>query len=273
MYKIRYSQMGGGDDNDKVEQDNDATDISTTNNNVNPPLITAINDKNMGKITELLNNPDIDVNSPDKDGYGPLFAAIEKDNIEIFNKLIDSQKIDINKSFETFTPLMIIATLNKVAIVKLLLARSDIDVNAKTNDGITALIAAVKNNNDDIVKLLLTRSDIDVNANFSIESEYTDRSDKYTALSYAKKFNKQKIIKLFENKLKNSCSTATSINSYMQKKCPTESTANKILALLQDEHADDEPLEDIQAGGYYIKYLKYKQKYLDLKRGSRGHRS
>ena len=52
----------------------------------------------------------------------------------------------------------------KTEIVELLLAKKDIDVNIKDNDGETPLHKAVEVGVTEIVKLLLSKENIDMNA-------------------------------------------------------------------------------------------------------------
>jgi ankyrin repeat protein len=50
------------------------------------------------------------------------------------------------------------------AIVKLLLARNDVDVNLKDGGGWSPLFYAIGKGDDAIVKVLLSRDDVDVNS-------------------------------------------------------------------------------------------------------------
>jgi len=134
-------------------------------------------------VRELLKCPGIDVNV--KHGGDPKYAYM--------NKYIDGN-----------TPLIFACSLNhyknpdNVEIVKELLKHPGIDVNAKSNNGTTALINACRNcdyyiykydvqkNALEIVKELLKCKDIN----------YNDKDDTgMTALMYAYKNNSTKIIK------------------------------------------------------------------------------
>ena len=93
-----------------------------------------------------------------------MLAAING-KTEIVKLLLTRPDIDINaKDNNGDTPLMLAAINGKTEIVKLLLTRPDIDINAKDNNGDTPLMLAAINGKPKIVELLLARRDIDINA-------------------------------------------------------------------------------------------------------------
>lgn len=61
------------------------------------------------------------------------------------------------------TAMIISAHYGRTEIAKVLIARSDIDVNVHGNGGFTALMIAVETDRTDIVEMLIARPDIDVN--------------------------------------------------------------------------------------------------------------
>ena len=51
-----------------------------------------------------------------------------------------------------------------MAVVKLFLARDDVDISSKDSHGGTPLLLAAKNGHEAVVKLLLARDDVNVNS-------------------------------------------------------------------------------------------------------------
>ena len=98
-----------------------------------------------------------------------LILACENGHIEIVRMLLTRSDIDVNKTDGSrFTALMYAITEGNIEIVQILLTRSDIDVNMENRWGCTALVYAILNGHIEIVKMLLTRSDIDVNRKYSL---------------------------------------------------------------------------------------------------------
>ena len=62
------------------------------------------------------------------------------------------------------TCLMWAAENGHEAVVRLLLEKEDVDINAKDNEGMTSLLQAVRCGKDAVARLLLKRVDIDINA-------------------------------------------------------------------------------------------------------------
>jgi ankyrin repeat protein len=82
-------------------------------------------------------------------------AAAANGNTAVVKLLLARDDTDLNSKDEhDGTPLIAAATLGHTAVVKLLLRMDGIDLDAKTIDGETALSLAAKFGNDAAVKLL-----------------------------------------------------------------------------------------------------------------------
>ena len=90
--------------------------------------------------------------------------AVYCNEIDTIKKYL-SEDINPNESISStgVTPLLIATYKGHSDIIKLLLERSDIQINVQENSGVTALINAANNGHADIVKLLLAHPDIQVN--------------------------------------------------------------------------------------------------------------
>lgn len=152
--------------------------------------------KNRVEIAKNLIEKKANVNAKDKEGSTPLIFAIVGDpkgsaSTEAVKLLLDNNAdVNIHRTHDGFTPLMAAVAKNDLTIVKLLLAKGA-DVNAKSKDGITALIVAAASDNKgsvitDIAKLLLEKG-ADVNAK---------PEQGMSALTAAKKSNKQDLINI-----------------------------------------------------------------------------
>lgn len=117
-----------------------------------------------------------------------LLKASRHGHVEVVKLLLARSVIDVNfKDRMTETPLSWAAVTGDEVIVKLLLARSDVDINPTNFLGMTPLLWAARWDNNAIVKLLLARSDVDIN--------HTDFSG-YTPLSAAAQNGLEAVVKL-----------------------------------------------------------------------------
>jgi ankyrin repeat protein len=94
-----------------------------------------------------------------------LHLAAERGHEAVVKLLLARSDINVNASdVRGETPLLYAAERGHKAVVKLLLAQSDINVNASDNLGRTPLMNAAKGGHEAAVKLLLAQSNINVNA-------------------------------------------------------------------------------------------------------------
>ena len=98
-------------------------------------------------------------------GLTPLSWAAFKGHETIVRLLIGKYGIDINaKDDERRTPLIWAARHGYEAVVRLLIEKDGIDINAKDDEGATPLILAAINGSEAIVRLLIGKDGIDINA-------------------------------------------------------------------------------------------------------------
>ncbi len=151
-------------------------------------LSLAVKDGHKEIVTMLLKHPDIDVNAT---YFTPLTRAIQRDDEDMVRLLLKHPKIKV-KEHNMMSPLFTAVVNGREEIVKLLLKKGA-DINEKTLQSTTPLIASVLFGQPRITNLLLNQPNIDVNAR-----NYEGK----TALDIAEEFGYKKIVKLFHAKLK-----------------------------------------------------------------------
>ena len=101
----------------------------------------------------------------DESGRTPLFWAASGGHEAVVRLLIERDGVDINaKDNDSWTPLMSAATRGHEAVVRLLIERDGVDINAKYNDGRTPLLFAASRGYEAVVRLLIERDGVDLNA-------------------------------------------------------------------------------------------------------------
>ena len=126
-------------------------------------LMKAISDGNIELAKLLLSQPDIDVNLQDRDGNSALLRACVYGHSEIVKKLLTFDNINVNiENWYGSTPLLVAICQGYTDIAMDLLRHNRIDINLYTCS--TALIKACAYKNEEVVRELLSREDIDVNA-------------------------------------------------------------------------------------------------------------
>ncbi|MCM1324813.1 MAG: ankyrin repeat domain-containing protein [Acetobacter sp.] len=115
-------------------------------------LTAAIKMKNLALAEKIIDVAEIyiDVNAD----YTPLVSAIEAEDITLIKQLLTKAEIDVNACGLSEVPPLICA-VKSPEIVKLLLDRRELNVRRKDSKGNTALIAAVRENAYETVKLLV----------------------------------------------------------------------------------------------------------------------
>lgn len=111
------------------------------------------------------------------------WIALYTQNIPALEKLIANKKFNINLRDSTgVTGLMYLASKHgyyfntelRKTVLKLL-QRKDLDINAESKSGNTALLNAITSNYDEVLEFLLKRKDLDIN--------HTRKHDNYSALN------------------------------------------------------------------------------------------
>ncbi|KAK2772638.1 hypothetical protein FQN53_004485 [Emmonsiellopsis sp. PD_33] len=130
----------------------------------NPPLTFAIGKAYLDMAEFLLGlDQDVGVNIDSLFGI-PLIAAIEGGHENIVKLLLDRQDVDVNAmNFVRQTPISKAILSGHENMVKLLLKHKDINVNSINGVRGTPLITALRSGSENIVKLLLEFKDVDPN--------------------------------------------------------------------------------------------------------------
>ncbi|MCX5925631.1 MAG: ankyrin repeat domain-containing protein [Candidatus Dependentiae bacterium] len=127
-------------------------------------IFSAIKRGNIESINYWLGRPGFDVNAKDQDGEMPLMKAVnlyyyvkfDRDKSKEIVALLLDHKADIEAKDDDGNTALLVAAWNDVEIVKLLLDRTA-DIEATNNQGETALMIAASEGTVDTVKLLLER--------------------------------------------------------------------------------------------------------------------
>lgn len=135
------------------------------------PLRLAAQSDSQEVVKELL-QCNLEVNAPCDAGLTPLLSAIWTRRGALAGLLLACNKVDKNAiDYRSQTSLFIAVCLKLVEVIKVLLGRNDVDVNAPTKKegifpfvGMSPLHAAIFLRPSEIVQLLLDCEDINVNA-------------------------------------------------------------------------------------------------------------
>lgn len=128
------------------------------------PLTFAILQRMPNIITSMINLPDIDYgNDPELVDLVPLHAAVSTENSVLVHMLLQKKPDSINaRDMYENTPLILAVEKKNKEIVELLLTWNA-QINVLNAEGVSPLIAAVKNNDIPIVQRLLAEGNIDPN--------------------------------------------------------------------------------------------------------------
>ncbi len=137
--------------------------VNVPDNEGSTPLIEAVRRGHYEIVRLLLAVPGIDVNLADHDGLTALLWAAGDSlaDFSIAQLLLGVDEIDVNlvitdPSSVHYNALMMAVEWEKTAIVKLLLAKADIDIHFVNRNGDNALSIAQEVGNTEIIGLLLT---------------------------------------------------------------------------------------------------------------------
>jgi ankyrin repeat protein len=153
------------------------------------PLLYAIYSNEIERVNLLLAQG-ANYNTTDKKGNTPLIAACtHRDALELVNLLLKQPNIDVNaKNQQGETALHYVVRDNRRSKISALLADPRTHINARTNEGLSVVEYAIKQNNLLILRLLLQHPKLDVNASNNPEA---------SALYFAIEHNLPMAIKLF----------------------------------------------------------------------------
>ena len=100
----------------------------------------------------------------DELGRTPLSWAAGGGHEAVVRLLVERDGVDINaEDNEGRTPLIWAAYRGHEAVVRLLIEKDDVDIDAKDNDGMTLLICAAWGGHEGVVRLLIENGGIDIN--------------------------------------------------------------------------------------------------------------
>ena len=134
----------------------------------------------------MINFSEIDLE--DESGRTPLSWAAEYGHEAVVRLLMKRDDVDMNAPDDyRKTPLLMAAEKGHEAIVQLLIESGDVDINAPDNDRMTPFLMAAEKGQEAVVLLLIQRGDVDINAE--------DRRG-FTALSVAAANGHEGIVRL-----------------------------------------------------------------------------
>jgi len=150
---------------------NEFRDINSDNDNSDDEDDTTkaviLRKEKLEEIKSLLANSAIEkVNKIANDGYGytPLYAAVKIGDVDVVKLLLAKSGIDVNQPTRDGTTPLSFATMSEnIEVVESLLTHPDIDVNRPTSNGSTLLYIVTILNKIDMMELLLAHPRIDVN--------------------------------------------------------------------------------------------------------------
>lgn len=114
-------------------------------------------------MNEILNHPDININSESDNGDSAFVIAVKNNNIDVIDLLMQKPNVDVNYECESGkTPLIIAVRSSRRDIVNKLLNHPDIDINYQNKWGMNALMWASRESNVDMLQILSQDSRIDI---------------------------------------------------------------------------------------------------------------
>ena len=101
----------------------------------------------------------------DESGRTPLSWASEHGHEAIVRVLLERGDVNVNaEDKDRWTPLLFAAMNGHADVVRLLIERDDININPEVEGGITPLFTAAMHGHEAVVRLLIERDDVDINA-------------------------------------------------------------------------------------------------------------
>jgi Ankyrin repeats (3 copies)/Ankyrin repeats (many copies) len=142
----------------------------------------------LAQMVGMLLEDGYDSDCKDSHDRTPLSYAAVDGHEAVVKLLLARADVEINsKSEYGRTPLSYAAENGHETVIKLLLARADVEINSKNKYGRTPLSYATVNGHEAVVKLLLARADVEINS----KSKYG-----WTPLLYAAENGREAVIKL-----------------------------------------------------------------------------
>jgi len=120
--------------------------------------------KNDYKMVEEAFKEGADVNYKNDNGQGFLFVAVENGNIRMVNLLLE-KGVDVNVTNDYNNTALFIAAINGKKNVVELLLKKGADINKATIDGDTILMGAINYDEEEVIKILLDEEGVRVDLN------------------------------------------------------------------------------------------------------------
>lgn len=139
-----------------VEEGN--VNVNSKMKNGNTALYLACERGRPAIVKYLLNNG-ARANESNEKGESPLYIAVKNDRFDAAKILIENGADVEQETDEGLRPIHIAASHWSLSMVKLLIEEGNADINAKTNDGSTALTIARMNNRENIVEYLTSKTE------------------------------------------------------------------------------------------------------------------
>jgi ankyrin repeat protein len=140
-------------------------DNVSANDEPNKAFLLAAARSDAARVGALLADPSVDVNTKTAGGQTALWYAAATGSEAVVKLLLARAGVDINAAdySQQHTPLMRASENGHLTVARLLLARDGIEVNKRSNEKQTALCYAAVGGHEEMVRLLLAADGIEVN--------------------------------------------------------------------------------------------------------------
>ncbi|OTB05176.1 hypothetical protein M426DRAFT_31693, partial [Hypoxylon sp. CI-4A] len=146
-----------------MEELQNKDDLDSKDSYGRTPLLWAANNGKENIVQLLLDTGKVDKDAKDNRHYTPLLAAIKAGHEGTVRLLLD-YKADASTKYDGFTSLSWAIHGRHEAVIRVLLANDQVDINVSEKGGQTPLMRAAKYGYETAVQLLLATGKVDINA-------------------------------------------------------------------------------------------------------------